>query len=72
MNNWAWIPETGAVLAVVGWFIHFLKGERKDRAAERDKFLTVITNHMEHSTEAITDLKEAIQGLCHRINGRNE
>ena len=76
MNNWSWIPQVGvevvAVLLVVGWFIHFLKGERKDRAAERDKFLEIVTNHLDHSTEAISDLKEAIQGLCHRINGRNE
>jgi len=76
MNNWSWIPQVSveviAVLLVVGWFIRFLNGERKDRTAERDKFLDAITNHMQHSTEAITELKGAIQGLCFRINGRNE
>lgn len=75
MNNWAWLPEAGtaaALLIVVGWFIHFLKEERKDRAAERDRFLDVITKYFDASTHAAHALKEAIRGLCFRINGRDE
>ena len=66
MSDLAWLPEVGtpaALLLVAGWFIHFLKEERKDRAAERidraaerDQFLDVITNHMEGLTLAIERL----------------
>jgi len=73
MSDLAWLPEAGtaaAILVVVGWFIHFLKGERKDRAAERDKFLEIVTNHIEHSTEASEGLTLAIERLSFKIDER--
>lgn len=65
MNNWAWLPEAGqaaAVLIVVFWFLRQLKEERK-------MFVDVITNHLNHSTEAMQKLELAIRELCGKING---
>ena len=66
MAEFGWLPEAGAASVVIGiviLFLRFLTGERKDRKTERELFVNVITNHLEHSDSTMQDLTLAIKEL---------
>ena len=63
--------ELGATVVVVGLFLLYLL--RKDKqAAEKDKrFNNLIANHISHSTQTQTELKNSIRELLVYLRGSN-
>ena len=60
---WLDLGIAGAVVFVVQMFLRHLRQERSDRRSEREAFLTLIANHIDHERETLEDLARAIRGL---------
>lgn len=69
MDAGSWINAGlgGVVVLVVQLFLRHLRQERNDRRVEREAFIRIITNHLEHERKAMEDLTGAIQALRHII-----
>ena len=67
MNASFWINAGlgGAVVLVVELFLRYMHQERHDRRVEREAFIRIITNHLEHERRAMEDLTAAIKALRH-------
>jgi hypothetical protein len=60
---WLNLGIAGAVVFVVRLFLHHLKQERSDRSDERQSFVAIIANHIDHEREALEKLTDAIRTL---------
>jgi len=49
---------------VVNLFLRHLRQERADRKTEREAFVGIITNHIEHERRALEELTDAVNCLC--------
>jgi hypothetical protein len=66
MNLDVWLNAGigGAVILVVNLFLRHLRQERADRKTEREAFVGIITNHIEHERRALEELTDAVNCLC--------
>lgn len=48
------------VLVAIGFFLKFLRWLTKQHTAERREWLGMMANHIDHNTDAITELIRAI------------
>ena len=69
---WLNLGIAGAVVFVVRLFLQHLKQERKDRTAEREDFVNIIANHMEHERKAMEGLTIAVEKLVNRTSRTGE
>ena len=60
----------GAFTTVVLLFLRAMSAERRDRRKEREVFVEIITNHVEHDREAKEELGKAITSLCECLRTR--
>ena len=60
---WLNLGIAGAVVFVVQMFLRHLRQERSDRRTEREAFLKLIANHIDHERETLEDLARAIRSL---------
>ena len=60
----------GAFTAVVLLFLRNVAAERRDRRKEREVFLEIITNHVEHDRQAKDKLSQAISKLSDCLRER--
>jgi hypothetical protein len=60
---WLNLGISGAVVFVVNLFLRHLRQEQCDRRVERQAFVDIIANHIDHEREAIEKLAEAIHSL---------
>ena len=60
---WLNLGISGAVVFVVNLFLRHLKQEQCDRRVERQAFVDIIANHIDHEREAIEKLADAIHAL---------
>ena len=60
---WLNLGIAGAVVFVVKLFLHHLKQERSDRQTEREAFVEIIANHIDHERRALERLTDAIYSL---------
>ena len=67
---WLNLGIAGAVVFVVRLFLQHLRQERKDRTAEREDFVEIISNHMEQERKAMEGLTIAVEKLVNRTDGR--
>jgi len=60
---WLNLGMGGAVVFVVNLFLRHLRQEQCDRRVERQAFVDIIANHIEHEREALEELTRAIHAL---------
>jgi len=60
---WLNLGISGAVVFVVNLFLRHLKQETQDRRVERQTFVDIIANHVDHEREALEKLTDAIHSL---------
>ena len=60
---WLNLGIGGAVVFVVNLFLRHLKQEQHDRRVERQTFVDIIANHIDHEREALEKLTDAILSL---------
>ena len=60
----------GAFTLVVLLFLRNVAAERRDRRKEREVFIHIITNHVEHDRQAKEELSHAIMGLSECLKSR--
>ena len=60
----------GAFTAVVLLFLRNMAAERRDRRRERETFIEIITNHVEHDRQAKEELTRAIRKLSECLRDR--
>ena len=60
----------GAFTFVVLLFLRDVAAERRDRRRERDGFISLVTNHIEHDRQAKEQLSRAIAELTHCLRDR--
>ncbi len=60
----------GAFTLVVLLFLRNVAAERRDRRKEREVFIHIITNHVEHDRQAKEELSQAITELARCLRNR--
>lgn len=60
----------GAFTFVVLLFLRDIAAERRDRRRERDGFIRLVGNHIEHDRQAKEQLSRAITDLTHCLSNR--
>lgn len=68
--DWTQIGLGGGMVVVTLGFLAFLKGERADRKATRDSFLTTIQNHLNHNTRATNRNTDVTLALHNWLKGK--
>jgi len=67
---WLNLGIAGTVVFVVRLFLRHLRQERTDRCAEREAFVNIIANHIDHERQALEKLTDAIHALQALLAGR--
>ena len=67
---WLNLGIAGTVVFVVRLFLRHLRQERTDRRSEREVFVNIITNHIDHERQALEKLTDAIHALQILLKGR--
>ncbi len=60
---WLNVGIGGTVVFVVQLFLLHLKREHDDRRTERQAFVNIIANHIDHERQALEKLTDAIHSL---------
>ncbi len=56
------------LVPVIRAFVEELKASRVERQEMRHEHMTFVTNHAQHTTDALLQVKESLEQVCRRLN----
>lgn len=63
--------ELGATVIVVGLFLLFMLRKDRQSVAKDEKFADIVSNHINHNTEVLTEIKDTNRELLTWLKGQN-
>ncbi len=57
------------LVPVIRAFVEELRASRQERQEMRKEHNAFVTNHAQHTTEALCQVKESLESVCRRLNG---